>query len=428
VSHAGHKPHDAATPELRDLSSLGSLPLILGLVAAVAGLALALVTKGDGEEGARRLLLAYLTGWSFFLTITVGSLFFVIMQHLTRAGWSAVVRRTAELLAANMVTMAVLSIPIFVFAGTIYSHWAHPALVDGKADESLIHKAPWLNMPFFLGRLAGYLVVWSALAWWFHGKSLRQDRTGDVQETKTMQGYAGLGVVIFTLTTNWGVFDILMSLNPHWYSTVFGVYVFAGGNLASFATLILIFRFLNAKRIMTESVNREHYHDLGKYLFGWTIFWSYIAFSQFMLYWYGNIPEETAWFDLRGATTNDIALQNNYWCYVSLVLLFCHFVIPFLGLLSRWGKRKLGLLTFWATWMLVFHFVDIYWIIMPENYTGSGDAVVNELPLKALLPAIGCLVGVGGLWLIGLTLVAGKKSLVPIHDPRLEEALSFENY
>jgi hypothetical protein len=190
--------------------------------------------------------------------------------------------------------------------------------------------------------------------------------------------------------------------------------------------MILTLCTLQSRGILASSVNHEHYHDLGKWLFGFVFFWSYVAFSQYMLQWYANIPEETAWYAQRGATTSDAVsgTEAGPWPIVALVLLFGHSLIPFPGLLSRWCKRILGVLTFWAGWLAVFHLVDLIFVIMPAMQMHETEATFG---VQIAITVCG-FVGLGGLWFASLFRLAGARSVMPLHDPRLGEALLHENY
>ncbi|MDH3584024.1 MAG: quinol:cytochrome C oxidoreductase, partial [Phycisphaerae bacterium] len=345
------------TSEQRDLSAVRPLLFKGGLGAGVLGLVGA-IAFAAGAKDWTLLGLSYLTALAYFLSISLGALCFVLLQHATRAGWSVTVRRLAELMAANVWILGVLTIPVLVFADQIYLHWA--------ADHGhLPHaKSVWLSKPFFSFRVIVYFLIWIGMSRYFLGGSLEQDDTGDRRITERLERRAPFLVLVFALTLTYGAWDLFMSLDPHWYSTMFGVYYFAGSMIAFFASSILILRFCQARGILTRSVTLEHYHDLGKFLFTFVFFWGYIAYSQYMLIWYGNLPEETAWFDRRGATTHPDQ-SIGWWKAVSVVLVVGHLLIPFPGLVSRWAKRLLGLLTFWCIWMLVFHFVDLYWVIVP---------------------------------------------------------------
>ena len=422
--HVEH-PSAAGGTEVRDVSRFKPLVpvlLIVGIVALAAAVGVAFI--GEDDHRVKRLGLAYLTGFSAFLTVSVGALFFVIIQHLTRAGWSVTVRRLAECMAMNVWLMAILFLPVALFVPQLYA-WADP---HHAGDPLIASKAAWLNRGFWTARqFLVWFAAWGLMALWFWRNSVRQDRTGEVEITDKLQRTAGLMAVIFALATNFGYFDMLMTLDPHWYSTMFGVYAFAGSFLNFFAVSILIFRFLQSRGVVTRSVTVEHYHDLGKFMFAFVFFWSYVAFSQWMLIWYGNIPEETAWLAKRGGTTDDVWAPG-IWGIVALVLMFGHWLIPFAGLLSRWTKRILPLLTFWAGWIVVAHFVDMFWIIMPETHPTLEHTAAAPHFGKSLALAAICWAGVGSLWLAGLIWFAAKASLVPARDPRMPEALNYEVY
>jgi len=391
------------TTEGRRLDAL--VPRLLrasGIVAAV-GIVGALVVAALVEHGFERLLHTYLVSFAFYLSLSLGGLFFVLLQHCTRAGWSVTVRRLAEALARNLELMAALTLPVLLGLHSLY-HWSHPETVAG--DPVLAGKAGYLNPVFFAIRLAVYFAVWTLLAWYFFARSTRQDGSGDPRLTRSMEKLSAPGLVLFALTVNFAAFDLLMSLDPHWFSTIFGVYFFSGSVVAVLAALPLMVVFLQRQGLLTHAVTVEHFHDLGKLLFAFVVFWAYIAFSQYMLIWCGNLPEETEWFLKR---------QSGPWTWVSLALLFGHFVIPFLALISRLPKRRPALLATVGAWMLLMHWLDLYWLAMPEL---AGESAPFG-PLDVL-----CFFGLGGLYLAALTLRMRRHSLIPEKDPRLAESLA----
>jgi len=235
-----------------------------------------------------------------------------------------------------------------------------------------------------------------------------QDASGDVAHTVAMRRRAAPGMFLFAFTVTFAAFDLLMSLEPHWYSTMLGVYFFAGSAVGFFAALIVFTYLVQRAGFLRRAITREHYHDLGKLLFAFTVFWAYISFSQFMLMWYANIPEETLFYLHR---------QEHGWEWVGLALVFGHFLLPFLVLLSRAPKRRKGALAAAAGWLLLMHWVDLYWFIMP---VGSEHAAVNWASLALT-------VGLGGVLVARLLWGARSVSLVPEKDPRLLESLTFEN-
>ncbi len=400
----------------------------------IGALIIGVLTAWRTEGGATRLAFAYVANYAFFLSLSLGALFFVLLQHVTRSGWSVVVRRPAEVLAANIIVLAVMFIPIAIMVGSgtgrVYS-WAQPPAANhadaaqagpaahdsehGEAEHGISpSKRTYLNRPFFLARWAIYFAVWIGLGVHFWRRSLQQDATGDVAITRRLQYISAPAMIVFAVTLTFAAFDLLMSLDPHWYSTIFGVYYFAGAVVSFFAVQILIFMSLQRRGLVTRSVTTEHYHDMGKLLFAFVFFWGYIAYSQYMLIWYGNIPEETLWFLHRGAST----AEPNAWSPILIILLFCNLLLPFGGLMSRHVKRSRVALGFWAVWLLVFHWVDMIWLVMPAYSTSH---------LTIGLPEICCLVGIGGIYMAGFRVLAAGKSLVPTRDPRLAESLSFEN-
>jgi hypothetical protein len=394
------------TTEPRRLESR-SIPWAIACAAGgVIGIAGAILLGSRGEGGLDVLLQTYLVSFAFFLSLSLGALFFVMLQHVTRAGWSVVVRRVAEATAANVWLMAVLAVPVVLGMGRLY-HWAHPGAADH--DPLLAGKAGFLNPGFFTIRLVVYFGVWCLLAWFFAATSRRQDLTSDPALTRRMEVLSAPGIVAYALTVNFAAFDLLMSLDPHWFSTIFGVYFFSASVVLFFAVMPKLFVWLQAQGLLRRAVTVEHYHDFGKFLFAFTVFWAYIAFSQYMLIWYGNIPEETQWFLKR---------QTGGWTTVSLILLFGHFVAPFLLLISRHVKRRPLLLAVIGLFVAAMCWVDMYWLVVPE----FSPAIARFGWLDVLV----CL-GVAGIYSAVLVWRLGRASLVPEGDPRLAESLAFEN-
>jgi hypothetical protein len=396
--------HDVSLPsdEITLPASWKRLPLVAGVVGLVA-LATSYVLGHGGEQ----LAFSYLTGFVYWLTLALGGLFFVLLHFLARSGWSVVVRRLAEHVMATLPLFIVLFIPVVFEMHSLY-HWTHAEAV--AHDPLLQHKAVYLNEGFFLARAAIYFLVWTALAVYFWRQSARQDESGDPAITQRFHRFSALGMVLFGVTLTFAAFDWIMSLEPHWFSTIFGVYVFAGCVVSIFSLLIFLVLRLKAGGALTRVVTGEHFHDLGKLLFGFVVFWAYIGFSQFMLIWYANLPEETFWFDLRWADPG--------WRWASIFLAAGHFVVPFFFLISQPVKRNRVTMTIAALWMLFMHYVDIYWLVMPTLHHESFHLSLLDLT---------CWLGIGGLFLAALGTLMQRGSLVPVRDPRLAESLAFEN-
>jgi hypothetical protein len=392
--------------ERRHLGAQGEkLWRVLALVGAAA-LVLSLALAAASPDGWRRFFFAYLLNFAVVLSLALGALYFVILHHLTHAGWSVVVRRVSEAVSATLPFLAVLFIPVLLGLHELYP-WSQAAVV--ARDHALQGKAAYLNVPFFVARWVVYFTVWSVTALYFFRRSLQQDCSGDAMLTVRMQRRAAPAMVLFGVTLTFASIDLLMSLDPHWYSTIFGVYYFAGGVVGIYALLTVLLFALQHSGFLRKAVTVEHYHDLGKLLFGFVVFWAYIGFSQYMLIWYANIPEETRWLAQR---------QENGWGWVGLVLVFGHFLLPFVVLISRGPKRRPRMLAVAAAWLLLMHWVDLYWLVAPAGSPGS--------PLPHLLD-LTQLVGLGSLLLAAAAFALRGRSLVPERDPRIEESLAFEN-
>ena len=410
---------------------LRTAPVALIVGAIGIGLAIMLSLSAD-EGGLKRFMFTYLTSFCFVLSISVGCLFFVTIMHLTRAGWSVTIRRVAELYAMCALGLGILFIPILatVISGSdmIYSWnqgwWTMHDLTDAEKIEfeTVANRPPleqmkyqFLNQNFFTIRVIAYFLVWGGMAWFFLSNSLKQDKTGDKNLTSRMQAFSAPLMILFAVTVVFSSFDMEMSLSALWFSTMFPVYFFAGAFLSALCTILLTGLWLQKTGRVTDEITIDHYHDLGKLMQGFVIFWGYIAFSQFLLIWYANIPEETFWYNLR--------INQPGWMTLSILLLVGHLFIPFFLLMGRGLRRNRKLLAFSAVFILAMHWVDHYWLIMPQMnpeanlYTLSGMGIVIDLA---------CMVGVIAVYIAMFCMIAGNRPLVPLKDPRLGEALNHE--
>ena len=396
--------------DVREQRQMGELGPRVARTAAVIGV-LGLAASGvlalrHTPDTITKFYEAYLVNYCYFLSLSLGAIFFVLLHHVTRSGWSVVVRRLAEIIAANVVLLIPLFIPIFVGLPNLY-RWMH---ADQMAqDEILLGKRPYLNATFFTVRFVIYFLVWAWTARYFLKRSTEQDASGDIGLTLRMERWSGPALVLYAFTTTFASFDLIMSLDAHWYSTIFGVYFFAGSAVGFFALLALVTMWVQSRGRLTGSITAEHYHHIGKWIFTFVFFWGYIGFSQYMLIWYATLPEETSWIFAR---------QTGTWMWVALILLFGHFCVPFTVMLSRTTKRRLGLLGFFAAWMLVMHWIDVWWMITPR--LSPGEARFDWLHVTTL-------VGLGGLSVAWMARQATRRSLMPEQDPRLPESLAFEN-
>ena len=383
----------------------------------VTGVAAAVMLVGfvlDGTDGKKRFFFAYLMGWLFALSVSLGSLFWVMIHHVSSAGWSVGLRRTFENVTRAIPVLALLFLPIALGMDSIYK-W-----VDAEANASdplWQAKRPYLNVGFFLLRVALYFGVWIVLSVLLRGWSIRQDATGNPHLSERMKALSAPGILLLALTTTFAAFDLIMSLNYHWYSTIFGVYFWAGGIRGSLAACVLLVLALRSAGYLRHTITREHLHDCGKLLFGFTVFWTYIAFAQYFLIWYGNIPEETQFYRDR---------WEGSWFAATVALPICSFAIPFVILLPRTNKRSPFIMAIAAGWILFFHLYDIYWQVMPEvlkervTDRPSGGVDVHWMDVASA-------VMFGGVVVASVLYGMRRYPIIPVRDPHLEESIHFEN-
>jgi hypothetical protein len=401
MGHHSKKTVSAAEATLNPGHWLNKVPTI-GAVVGIIGIGTA---AGLGFDEQHRFFYSYLVAFLFFMSLTLGGLFFTLLHFLTRSGWGIVLRRLAENIASVMPLMAILFIPVFLGMHDLY-HWSHVDVV--AHDKVLSGKQAYLNPNFFTIRAALFFTIWIGLALMFRKASLAQDENGDHAISRKLMARSAIGMLLFALSLTYGAFDWAMSLDPHWYSTMFGVYFFAGCGVSIYATMSLFTIYLPKWGILGEDIlTEEHRHAAGKMLFGFTCFWAYIWFSQFFLIWYADLPEETVWFLHRSGP----------WFPVSAGLFAFHFALPFVFLMARPMKRNKTTLAIAACWMLMMHYIDLYWVVMPT---------IDHQPHPSLVD-LGAFLGVGGLWVAAVAYRAQRNLLVPINDPRLAESLAFED-
>jgi hypothetical protein len=378
------------------------LPMV-GAGVAVLGVAACAVL---GPANPKQFFFSWLVSFLFFLSLALGALFFVLIQYAAQGGWGIVLRRIGETTFAVLPLLAVLFLPILIGLPHLYP-WA----VAGAADhDALLHwKAPYLNVPFFLARAAVFFGAWSLIAVVYYRASRGQDTTADPAVSARLRRFAGPAIIVLAVTQTFASIDWIMSLTPHWYSTIFGVYFFAGSFVGFIALLSVAAAALRRAGLLDTVIRDEHLHDVGKLLFAFTSFWAYIAFSQFFLIWYANLPEETIWFQAR--------LEGS-WKTISILLMAGHFGVPFFYLMGRAVKRRASTLAIGGVWLLTMHFMDLYWQVMPTLHPGG--VRVSALDVAAFLAVGGCFLAAAG-WLMR------RQALVPVGDPRLAESLAFEN-
>jgi hypothetical protein len=400
-----------------DVSPLGARAAgavrTLFVVFAVAGVALVIGALGEGTR--RQFFFSYLFGYAVALNVTLGALFWVLIHHVADAGWSVGLRRVYENITRALVPLALLFVPVLVgiYTGQTHDWYAFitgPVPAEGTHEHHQWHvKHVYFATPFFLARIVMYFAVWIGYATAMRTWSQQQDAVGGAALTKKMKWWAPSGVLLLGLTSTFFTFDVLMSLQYSWFSTIYGVYFWASGIRGSMSAVVLLVLALRAAGYLKRTITMEHLHDVAKMMFGFTVFWAYIAFAQYFLIWYGNMPEETQFYLLR---------RNGAWYTASVLLPILYFVVPFFLLLPRANKRNPVMLAVSAGWILLMHAFDLYWQILPVLHRDTVH--VHWLDVAALV-FMGSVVVLAAVW--GLR----TAPLIPVRDARLNETIGYEN-
>lgn len=348
---------------------------------------------------------SYLTSFVFIASLSFSSIVYVMLQHVTHSGYSVVFRRIPEVIGRNIIYIAILFIPIFFGMQYLFSwtHWTSQQIASSKV---LPYKAPYLNYRFYIIRYIIYFGIWSLFGVRLYKNSIKMDETGDWGIQTLLRKTSGPGLFLFIITGAFASFDWLMEVDPHWYSTIFGMYFLSMSFQAFFAMMILILLYLRKRGILANSINKKHFRDLSTFLLAFTVFYAYIAFSQYLLIYYGNIPEEVAWFNLH---------LNGSWVYLGWALVFGRFAIPFVVLLSERAKTNLKVLKYTSILILFMQFVELYWLIMP--YLHKSGIQISWIDFATII-GLGCLS-------LGLFFNTFKKhSILPKNDPLLADSLN----
>ncbi len=381
---------------------LGSLPQ-RALAAGVVGIVLCLVGAVVSPEQFYR---SYLVGYLYWIGIALGCLPLMMIHHLTGGAWGLVTRRIFEAGARTLVLMIPLFLPILIGMRVLFL-WARPEAV--VADEILQHKSLYLNVPFFLARAAIYFAIWVGIAWRINRWSEQQDAAGDrkVDESlaRKMEMFSGPGIAAFGLAVTFASVDWLMSLDPHWYSTIFGALWAVGQVLGALAFAIGVLVVLSDQKPLSEVIRPDIYQDLGKLLLAFVMVWTYFSFSQLLIIWSGNLVEEIPWYLHR---------SHGGWQLLAISLVLFQFALPFVLLLSRQLKRTGRWLRGVAAVVLVMQFVNLFWVVAPNFHA---EALTFHW-LDVAAP-----VGIGGIWLWTFFGYLKARPVLPLHDPYLHEAL-----
>jgi len=372
-------------------------------VAFAVGLVFALVLLLGAVLSPGRFFHGYLVGFIFWTGITVGSLALLMLQHLTGGAWGLVIRRVLEASTRTFPLMLLLFIPVAIGLKHIYP-WTDAAVMNSTA--ALQKKASFLNPAFFILRAFVYFAIWSTLAIALNWFSVQQDRAASREVRKRMQMISGPGLVVTIFCITFAAIDWVMSLDPSWYSTIYGLIFVAAWALSALAFTILIMYWLSAREPMSAVVQPRHSHDWGNLTLTLVMLWTYFAFSQYLLIWSGNLPEETTWY---------VARKQGGWGVIALAVVIFQFAFPFLALLSRATKKNAQRLAMLAALILVMRVIDVIWLIEPTY--SRGDFVFNWMDYVAPI-------AIGGLWLGTFAWQLQKRPLLPINDPQLEEAVA----
>jgi hypothetical protein len=368
------------------------------LIAAVIFLLILLVSVIFNR---RQFFESYQVGWTFWTGISIGSIALLMLQHMTSGGWGLVIRRVLEAATRVLPFMAILFIPIILGARYLYP-WTNQQEVS---EHPAVHfKTGYLNIPFFTIRAAIYFAIWLALVFFLNKWSLAQDRTADNRYTKNMRVLSGPGMVILIFSVTFASIDWFMSLEPEWFSTIYGFIFVAAWSLSALAFVIFAMAQLSREEPMKRIVAPLHFQDLGKLLLTLVMLWAYFAFSQYLIIWSGNLPEEIVWYTAR---------MHGGWGVTIVTIAILHFAAPFLFLLSRNLKRNPRRLVLVAALILVMRSVDLLWMLVPA-YKGHRWIWMDVIAL----------IGFGGLWLTLFTWQLSKRTLIPINDPQFESTLA----
>ncbi len=378
---------------LPGMKQFGMIAGVLGVVLAVAGFFM---------SGADRFYQAYLIAYTFWMGVILGSMALLMVQHLSGGVWGIVLRRPFEAAVRTLPIMTALFLPIVVGMHSIYE-WSHAGITD--TDPIIAAKALYLNTPFFIARQVVYFAVWNLICHLLTRWSAEHDRTGDPALLAKLSRLSGAGLVAYFITVTFAMVDWTMSVNPHWFSTIWGMLYIGGQGLSAFAFGICVLVLLAQTAPLNRVLTSNHFHDLGKFLFAFLMLWAYLSFSQFLIIWSANIPEEIPHYLTR---------WENTWKFLSIFIVVGHFIVPYALLLSRDLKRNAGKLRVIATWILCARVAEYYWHVAPELHRDGFTVSLLDVALPLAL---------GGLFISLFVSQLGGRALLPINDPALEKAL-----
>ncbi len=366
--------------------------------ALVVGIAALVLCFAGGLRSPTQFFRSYLLGYMFWLGMALGSIAILMLHHLVGGRWGFAIRRMLESGTRTLVLMAVFTLPLLFGLRHIYI-WAVP--LQEPLGQVAIGKMPYLNVPFFIARVLVFFVAWILLAHLLNKWSFEQDRTANPDLTRRLQNLSGPGLVVYGLTVTFASIDWVMSLEPSWGSTIYGMIFMVTQALSAISLAIVACLALAKTKPLSDRISPLALNDLGNLLLTFTMLWAYLAFSQYLIIWSGNLPEEITWY---------VARATGGWAWVAVILIIFHFAVPFLLLLSRYLKRRVRYLAAIAAGMIVMSVVDLYWLMVPA-YERSGPQF-HWMDWMAVL-------GIGGIWVWWFLSRLELHSLVPLNDPRM---------
>jgi hypothetical protein len=390
--------HAKITDNISYPETSGTHKILFGIAAVAAVFSIAGLFTDT-----QQFYFSYLTSFTFYVSLALGCLFFVMIHYVTRSEYGVTLRRIPETFASHLFIFALLFIPIILGMKYLYL-WTDPQVL--ATDKLIAYKQPYLNTPFFIARNIIYFAIWSFLGYKIYKNAIELDKTGNWAIDIRQRVVSAPGLLIFGFTVAFASFDWMMTLDPGWFSTMFGVYYFSMMFQAFFAFVILLVLYLHSKGLLQNTIRNVHLTDMSRLFFGFTVFYAYIAFSQYFLIYYANFPKEVLWFYNR--------FEGN-WATVAWILLFGRFVIPFILLLPAKAKANMKLVGFSAGLIIVLHFIELYWIIMPTLHKSSISVHWLDLSIA---------IGMGALFLGLFFNKFRKNNMVSNNDPKLEASLS----
>jgi hypothetical protein len=376
---------------------------VMGVALAVLGGAALAANLTGGTDAFYR---SYLYGYLFVLAFGLGSMGLLMLHHLVGGAWGFIIQRILEAGASTLPVLTLLFVPVALGASDLY-HW-----MDAEAvahDHLLSHKAPYLNYTFWLVRAAVYFAVWNAMSFQLVAWSRQQDRTGDGFLSNRMRALSGPGMVLYFITMTFAAFDWAMSLEPHWFSTMYGLIFVQAQGLTAMAFAIIVLAYARRNPVLGRAATVDRIHDLGKLQFALVALWAYLNFSQYLIIWYANLPEESIWY-----------IRRTHGGYESLAtfLIFGQFLLPFFLLLTRQTKRRMVTLSSIAAFLIFMRLVDLYWLVMPTEH---------HPVLRFSVGDVGAPLGLFGLWLAVFITLFGRRTVIVERDPRWMEKLAHEH-